>query len=300
MKVCLISPRVPPAPMNFQFAMDLVGCAFSHIPLPLATLAALTPKEVELVIVDENVEPIDLAVDADVIAFSGIYCQRRRLFELADAFRARGRIVAIGGAIATDLPDECRSHCDHLFIGEAEYTWPRFWEELGRGQAQAEYRQDEPIDMRDSPVPLFDRLKVERYSSGCVQATRGCPHRCEYCEVPARQGSRPRSKPVAQVLEEVRRLAALGFDSIFFVDDYFVGNRRYARELLTALAGLVKELPTPIYFYAQVTLNVARDEEMLALFHAAQFRRFFVGIETSDHDKLRAIHKPQNTEMDVR
>ena len=300
MRVCLLAPRIPPAPMNFQFAMDLVGCAFSHIPLPLATLAALTPAGVDVRIVDENVEPIDLDLDADVVAFSGIYCQRRRLFELADAFRARGRRVVIGGAIATDLPDECRAHCDHLFIGEAEYTWPRFIDDLRRGEPAAEYRQDEPIDMRDSPVPRFELLRVERYSSACVQATRGCPHRCEYCEVPTRQGARPRSKPVAQVLEEVRRLAALGFDSIFFVDDYFVGNRKYARELLTALAGLVAELPTPVYFYAQVTLNIARDDEMLALFHAAHFRRFFVGIETSDHDKLRAIKKPQNTEMDVR
>src|SRR5207302_505167 len=85
-----------------------------------------------------------------------------------------------------------------------------------------------------------------------------------------------------------------------FVDDHFVGNRKYARELLGALAELVPKLPIQVYFYTQTTLNVARDEEMLALFYAANFRRFFVGIETGDVKKLRAMQKPQNTELDVR
>ena len=286
--------------MNFAFAMDLVGCEFSHIPLPLATLAALTPPEHDVEIVDENVERVDLDMAADVVALTGIYCQRERLFELADAFRARGRHVVIGGPLASDVFDECCAHADTVFVGEAEYTFKQFFADLARGEPNDVYRQDTFIDMHESPVPRFDLLKAARYSSACVQATRGCPYRCEYCDVPSKQGGRPRSKTIAQVLEEVRQLADLGFDSIFFVDDHFMGNRRYARELLIALAEVVPTLPTAMYFYTQLTLNVARDEEMLALFHAASFRRFFVGIETSDVAKLRAITKPQNTEMDVR
>lgn len=286
--------------MNFAHAMDLVGCRFSHIPLPLVTLAALTPADVSVSIVDENVEPVDLDLDADVIAMTGIYCQRARLFELADAFRARGRRVAIGGPIAADLPDDCRAHADTVFFGEAEYTWPRFVGDLQRGEPLAEYRQDGYIDMADSPVPRFELLKVERYSSACVQATRGCPYRCEFCDVPSKHGARPRSKPIAQVLVEVERLVSLGFDSIFFVDDHFAGNRKYARDLLIALAERVPHLPGPVYFYTQVTLNIARDTELLELFHAASFRRFFIGVESHDPAKLRAMTKPQNLEMDPR
>jgi radical SAM superfamily enzyme YgiQ (UPF0313 family) len=118
--------------------------------------------------------------------------------------------------------------------------------------------------------------------------------------VPEKQGARPRSKPIAQVLEEVEQLVALGFDSIFFVDDHFVGNRKYARALLQELAALVPRLPLQVYFYTQTTLNIARDEELLALFHAANFRRFFVGIETSDVAQLVAMDKSQNTELDIR
>lgn len=132
-----------------------------------------------------------------------------------------------------------------------------------------------------------------------MQATRGCPYRCEYCDVPTKMGTRPRVKPIAQVVEEVRRQAALGFDSIFFVDDMFIANRRYARRLLEALADLQRTLPAPIVFYTQVTLNVARDEELLGWFRRAGFRRFFCGVETSRPWALRSLDKPQNLELDV-
>lgn len=300
MKVVLLSPRIPPAPMNFAGAMDLVGCAFSHIPLPLATLAALTPRTHAVRILDENVEEVPLDLDADLVAFTGIWCQRDRLFELADGFRARGVRVAIGGPIAQDAEDECRQHADVLFVGEAEYTWPRYFSDCDAGRALAVYRQEEAVDMADSPMPRFDLLRVERYSSACVQATRGCPYRCEYCDVPRRYGTRPRSKPVERVVAEVQELARLGFDSIFFVDDHFAGNRKYARELLRALEALQRRLPAPLYFYTQLTLNVAADEELLDRFFAAGFRRFFIGIETPDPAKLRAMDKPQNLELDVR
>ncbi len=300
MKILLIAPRIEPAAMNFRFAMDLVGRSFSHIPLNLATLAALTPEGVEVSIQDENVEPVDFAADADVVAFTGIYIQRRRLFELAEAFRKRGKIVAIGGSIATDLEADCRERADAVFIGEAEYTWPRFVADVRAGSVRPVYRQTELVDMNDSPIPRLDLVKGGRYASGCIQATRGCPYRCEYCDVPAKDGGRPRSKPVERVLEEIRQHSRLGYDSIFFVDDHFAGNREYVRALLRGIIALQPTLPVPIYFYTQVTLNVAKDPELLALFHAAGFRRFFIGIETPAKDSLRAMNKAHNIEMDMR
>ena len=300
MKITLIAPRIEPAAMNFRFAMDLVGRSFSHIPLNLATLAALTPADVEVVIVDENVETLDLDMSTDVVAFTGIYIQRRRLFELAEAFRKRGKIVAIGGSIATDLEADCRALADAVFVGEAEYTWPQFVADARAGTIAPVYRQTELVDMKDSPIPRLDLVRGERYASGCIQATRGCPYRCEYCDVPTKDGGRPRSKPVERVLEEIRQHARLGYDSIFFVDDHFAGNREYVRTLLRGIIALLPTLPGPMYFYTQVTLNVARDPELLDLFHAAGFRRFFIGIETSSTDSLRAMNKGHNIEMDMR
>ncbi len=301
MKIALVNPRIPPAAMNFHHAMDLVGARFAHLPLGLATLAALTPREAQVLIYDENVEdgdPLTLAVD--VVALTGIFCQRARLFALADAFRARGVHVCIGGPIVSDMPEACRAHADTLFEGEAEYTWPRFVGDFRRGAPAADYRDPTPVDLAHSPAPRLDLLRCDRYSAACIQATRGCPYRCEYCDVPSKLGNRPRVKPIAQVLEEIRAISRHGFDSAFFVDDMFIGNRPYARELLKAIAALLPTLPRPIYFYTQVTLNVARDPELLALFRDANFKRFFIGIETSDVTALHAMAKRQNTELDIR
>ncbi len=302
MNVILVNPRIPPAAMNFQLAMKLVDARFAHIPLGLATLAALTPSEHHVRIVDECVEDVDvdgLAAEADLIALTGIYCQDERLFQLADAFRERGVRVAIGGPIAEDRDEVVLRHCDHLFIGEAEEIWPPFFEDLTAGEPKRVYRQQRLADMSKSPMPRYDLLQVDRYSSACVQATRGCPYRCEFCDVPTKLGQRPRSKTVQQVVSEVRVLHGLGFESIFFVDDMFIGNRRYAKDLLRALADVRRELSSSLYFYTQVTLNVARDPELLRLFKDANFTRFFVGIETSDVPQLRAMQKPQNAELDI-
>jgi radical SAM superfamily enzyme YgiQ (UPF0313 family) len=296
-KICFVNPAAPTTAMNFGFAMDLVGCKFSHIPLGVVTLAALTPRDVDVRVIDENVEPVDLDLDVDVVAISAMLCQRERMLSLADAFRARGRRVVIGGPIADHLLEECQAHADTVFVGEAEYTWPQFLTDLAKGQPQALYRQEGFVDMADSPVPRFDLLRAEAYASGSIQATRGCPYRCSYCDVPVRQGGRPRSKPVRQVLQEVRRLVEVGLLSIFFVDDHFAGHRPYAKELLRGLIDLQAELGGEVRFYTQITLNIAADDELLGLLRDAGFRRFFMGLETPSPERLRGLNKHHNLDL---
>lgn len=299
MKIAFISPRILPHAMNFAYCLDLINVSFSHIPLPLATLAALTPPDIEVEIIDENVESISLDYHADIIAFTGILCQSSRLFELADRFKQQGQLVVIGGQIVVDMQDQCSAHADVVFVGEAEYTWPKFLQDYKNGNFQRIYHQKDWIKMKDSPIPRFDLLKVKKYASACVQATRGCSYSCDYCDVPVKYGNTPRSKPIENVLQEVEQLSQLGFDSIFFVDEHFAGNRKYAKDLLQKLAERVPTLPTKMVFYTQVTLNIAQDEELLALFAKAYFTRFFIGIESPNYDKLCAMNKRHNTAIDL-
>ncbi|MDH3343000.1 MAG: B12-binding domain-containing radical SAM protein, partial [Gammaproteobacteria bacterium] len=299
MKIVLVSTKIEAHAMNFAYCMDLVGCNFSHIPLPLATIAALTPDDVEVTIIDENVEAIPDVLDADIIGFTAILCQKERTFELAKRFRAEGKLVAVGGALVDDQPEECRDAMDVVFKGEAEYTWPRFIEEYRESRHADYYHQQEWVDVKDSPIPRFDLIKTERYSAGCIQITRGCPYRCEYCDVPTKNGGFPRSKAIENALQEIRLLSEIGYDSIFVVDDHFAGNRKFAKDLLRAIAELLPSLPTKMYFYTQVSLNVAKDEELLQLFHDASFRRLFIGIETSDSEQLLNINKKHNIEQDI-
>ena len=300
MRILLLNPRFPPSLWDFHACKDVGGWAYPHPPLALPTLAALTPPGHEVRLVDENVEPIDLAADADLVGITGYYIQRERVIELADAFRARGIPVAIGGPIVErSTVAELAPHADALFRGEAEHTWPRFLDELARGNPAALYDQPELIDMHDSPPPRYELLRRGAYSTAIIETSRGCPMACEFCEIPSRLGKKARSKSIAQVMTEVRAWHALGADSIFFIDDHFIGNRAHCKRLLEELARFVVEIGHAMYFTCQFTINLARDHEMLELLHAANFRRVFVGIETPRKQSLLEVKKKQNVVGDL-
>ncbi len=299
-KILFVNPLHHPHSMNFLHCLDIVGVKYSHMPLSLPTLAAVTPPDIDVELVDENVDPVPFGSDADIIALSGSVPQRDRVFELADEFRKRGKLVALGGPITFDMPEQCKKHADVVFIGEGEYTWPAFLDDHRQGRHKALYHQQEWINMEDSPMPRFELLKSGQYASGCIQVTRGCPCRCDFCDIPVKYGGAPRSKKIDQVLDEIRALSRLGNDSIFIVDDNFAGNRPYAKALLKAIAALLPTLPTPMYFYTQATLDVANDDELLELLQAARVLRLFIGIETGDKAKLRELNKRHQTEMDIK
>jgi radical SAM superfamily enzyme YgiQ (UPF0313 family) len=301
MRILLVNPKFPPSLWDFAGSRDLDGSRYCHPPLALPTVAALTPRPHEVRCVDENVEEVDLDTPADVVGITGYYIQRERLFALADAFRARGRRVCIGGAIVDESTlDDCLAHADHVFRGEAEYTWPRFLDDLGAGRAERIYRQAELVDMRDSPLPRFELLKLERYATTTIETSRGCPYSCEFCEIPSRLGKSARTKSVEQVMAEVRALHRLGADSIFVVDDHFVGNRRHALAVLEALARFVRDVEYRVALSCQFTINLARDDELLRAMHAANIRRVFVGLETPRRESLLEVRKKQNVVDNVR
>jgi len=272
-------------------------CAFPNLALP--TVAGLTPAGHEVVLCDENVEPIDFDTDADVVGITGFAVHTRRIFEIAEAFRRRGKLVAAGGPFATLCPEELRGRVDVLFVGEAEYTWPQFVRDYEKGVWQPEYRQDDKPSMLDSPLPRFDLLKVNRYRSMAIQFARGCPYSCEFCDIIVMYGRRPRTKSVAQVLAEVEAIHALGMKNIFVVDDNFIGNKKEAKALLTALGDWQRQRGYPVEFMTEVSLNVAQDNELLALMKRARFTTIFVGIESPRMASLEESNKAQNTREDL-
>ena len=236
MKIYLIAPRNPESFWTFDRILASLGkkCIFPNLSLP--TVAALTPREHEVILCDENVEPIDFEVDADIIGLTGYVIHKKRLFELAAEFRRRGKFVVAGGPLASLCPDDLRGRVDVLFIDEAEYTWPQFLRDYQAGHWQPEYRQDEKPSMLDSPLPRFDLLKVDRYRTMTIQFARGCPFSCEFCDIIVMYGRRPRTKSAPQLMAEVQELYRLGIRNVFVVDDNFIGNKKEAKELLRALS----------------------------------------------------------------
>jgi radical SAM superfamily enzyme YgiQ (UPF0313 family) len=299
MKLYLIAPKNPESFWTFDRILPSLGkrCVFPNLALP--TVAGLTPPPHEVVLCDENVEAIDFDTDADVVGITGFVVHKRRMFEIAEAFRRRGKMVVAGGPFATLCPEELRGKVDVLFVGEAEYTWPQFVRDYETGQWSSEYSQDAKPSMLDSPTPRFDLLKVGRYRSMAIQFARGCPFDCEFCDIIVMYGRRPRTKSVAQVLAEVEAIHALGVANIFVVDDNFIGNKKEAKLLLAALADWQAARGYPIELMTEVSLNVAQDDELLALMKRAHFSVIFVGIESPRKASLQETKKTQNMREDI-
>jgi len=294
MKICLIAPQNPESFWTFDRILPSLNkkCVFPNLSLP--TVAGITPRHHDVVLMDENVEPIDFDVDADIIGLTGYVIHKRRIFEIAAEFRRRGKFVVAGGPFASLCPDELRDKVDVVFVDEAEYSWPQFLKDYEAGTWQREYRQDEKPSMHDSPLPRFDLLKVDEYRSMTIQFTRGCPFTCEFCDIIVMYGRRPRAKTVDQVLAEVRELHRLGAHNIFIVDDNFIGNPKEAKHLLAAIVEWQAANNYPIEFMTEVSINLSQNDDLLVLMRKANFTTIFIGIESPRASSLKETKKTQN------
>jgi radical SAM superfamily enzyme YgiQ (UPF0313 family) len=268
-------------------------------PLGLAILGALTPPEFDITLVDENIETIDFDSRCDMVALSAMAIQEQRLFEIADRFRSRGVLVCMGGPICNVMPERCRPHCDVLFEGEGEYTWPQFLRDWRAGAHRSHYVQAEQIDMRDSPAPRLDLLKTEHYRVGCIQTTRGCPFKCEFCDIIVTYGRNVRAKPIDEVLRELDQWAERGVDFVTIADDNLVGDRAYCKRMLGAVGEWNRARRVPISLYAEMSVDAARDPALLDLCRQANITEIFLGIETPRKAGLKETRKHQNVALDL-
>lgn len=299
MNIYLIKPKFPVTYWGFEYSNDLSGVTYTSGPLGLATIAALTPPEHHVEICDENIEPIDYDTSCDIVGLTGYLMQGPQIFRIAAEFRKRGKLVVLGGPITGLNLEGCRGKVDVIFVGEAEYTWKQFLADYQRGDYQREYVQKEPIKMEDSPVPRVDLMQLKKYVHATLQTTRGCPFGCEFCDIVVLFGRKVRVKKVAQVIAELEAVAKAGAESLFFTDDNFIGNKTYAKELLTAIIEFNKTLPTPFDYMTQVSINLAKDDELLELMYKANFRKVFIGIETPRKASLQEVNKGQNVRTDL-
>jgi len=297
----LINPRFPESFWSFQWAMETVlpGRRAVNAPLGLATLAALCPPDWTVSIVDENIESVPLAPEADLIGICGMGVQFQRQKELLAWYRGQGYFVVAGGSYASLCPEEYHALADAVVAGEAEYIWKEFCRDFEAGRPRPLYQETGVVALTDSPLPRFDLLQIDRYQSMSMQFSRGCPFQCEFCDIIVMFGRKPRTKSMDQIGRELDALRALGARNIFFVDDNLIGNKRSAKELLAYLAEYQRNHQHPFHLGTEASLNLAQDRELLELFPAAGMEWVFIGIESPDEESLREAHKFQNTRQDI-
>jgi radical SAM superfamily enzyme YgiQ (UPF0313 family) len=267
----------------------------------LVSVAALVPPEHEVVIIDENVEPIDFdrLRRFDVIGVTGMVVQAERMCEILRRLRTLPALVVAGGPFVTVSEGTFEALCDVRFIGEAEETWPAFLNALASGDpTEARYEQAGKTDMTLVPVPRFDLLKRGRYGTAPVQFSRGCPFLCEFCDIITIFGRRPRVKRPEQVLAELDALTAQGFRGCFLVDDNFIGNKVEAKRLLRRVVEWQEARGFPLTFTTEASINLADDRELIDLMAKANFRSVFIGIETPREASLIETRKRQNVHGD--
>jgi radical SAM superfamily enzyme YgiQ (UPF0313 family) len=300
-RVLLINPRLPESFWSFRWAMDkiLAGKRTLNPPLGLATLAALCPSDWQIEIVDENVEALPMDTRADIVGVCGMGVQSKRQMELLDFYRRRGAFVVAGGSYASLCPERYTDVADTVIAGEAEYIWPVFCRDFLRGDPKPEYREVGVVDLVDSPTPRFDLLKLDLYATASLQFSRGCPYRCEFCDIIVMFGRRPRTKTPAQIGKELDGLRELGVKRVFFVDDNLIGNKKKAKELLRFLVDYQQRHGYSFQFGTEASINFAEDEELLSLLAEANFAWIFIGIESPDAASLKEAGKTQNTRKDM-
>jgi radical SAM superfamily enzyme YgiQ (UPF0313 family) len=294
-KILFVNPRFPRSLWGFQGIADLVGVRCGQAPLGLATVAGMTPPDIAVDLVDENAEPLPLDTDADIVAIGCWNVQYHRALEIAREYRRRGKTVVVGGPYPTLCPERFQDGTfDVVFDGETEATWPEFCRDLLAGTPRPLYKQPGNVDIRLSPVPRFDLLRRGDYLYYFVQTTRGCPFQCEFCDIIITDGRVPRTKPIPQVLKEIETVAALGGQYVSFSDANFIGNIKYAEQLLGALGEFGKTNGYPLQFSAEMTVTVAERPSLLDLMREANFTSVFIGIESPRAESLVESKKRQN------
>ena len=305
--ILCVFPAYTPAFGTFAHAFPLLYNVRAFMPPQgLLVLAAYLPESWPVRFIDENISPAGAAdFDwADVVLVSGMHVQARQIRDITRRAKAAGKAVALGGPSVSSAP-EMYPEVDYLHIGEIGDATDDLIARLDRDAApppaQIRLETAERLPLPDFPIPAYGLIPLGRYLIGSIQFSSGCPYRCEFCDIPALYGRQPRLKTAEQIVAELDAMLAQPSrpQTIYFVDDNFIGNRKAARELLPHLVEWQESRGFPLVFACEATLNIAKQTELLELMRAACFVNVFVGIETPDVGALRHMHKEQNAKLPI-
>jgi radical SAM superfamily enzyme YgiQ (UPF0313 family) len=281
MRVKLVCPRMSTRPMDSALKTHMAP------PLSLLILGALTPLEHQVDLVDENVERARFDDRPDLVGITVKVDTARRAWAIADGYRARGVPVVLGGVRVSACPRENLAHADAIVIGEAEGVWERVLSDLATSKLRRIYRDKTPGDLSSSPPPRWDLLAGKNYLyTNTITVSRGCPWGCDFCynSIPTIAASF-RTKPIPHILREIESLKTR---HIMFIDDNLIGDRRFARELLSAIK------PLGLRWHAAVSADVGRHDGLLDLMHESGGQSLFIGFETLNERNLATSGKRQN------
>lgn len=278
MKLGLIAPEIPGKSNRKKALLP---------PLGLAMVAAVTPPDVEITLIDENVTTIDFQKHFDLVGITVLTITAQRAYEIADAYRTRGVKIILGGIHPSILPEEAKRHADAIVVGEAEDVWSTLNEDFRANKLQEVYHRSERPNLIGLPLPRRDLFANKGYRfRNTLSTTRGCPYSCAFCTVTSFFGHTYRTRPVDDICREIESLGKSNF--IVFLDNNIVGNPGFAKELFRAL------IPYKIKWVSQASVTIAKDEELMQLAADSGCLSLFIGFESMSPTSLASVGKKIN------
>jgi radical SAM superfamily enzyme YgiQ (UPF0313 family) len=304
MKILLISPeRERKKEEAFLFRLGFLN---------LPCVAAVTPPDCEVRIVDEAYKKINFDEKIDLVGIAAQTPVAPRAYQIAAEFRRRGVPVVMGGVHASVLPEEALEYVDTVVIGEAEATWPQLLDDLRHGKLQRIYKSNGWLAGNEIPLPRRELLNPRHYFPlKLLETTRGCPHHCDFCQVSRFFGNRYRTRPLPEIARELdamfgpgpimpawvkRFLSSISKDLPYFlkrrllyiIDNNVVSNKRFAVELLS----LLKDYD--LLWWGHAPVSIAQDDRLLKLFAASGCIAVNIGFESLSPTNLKRIKKGFN------
>jgi radical SAM superfamily enzyme YgiQ (UPF0313 family) len=301
MKVLLVYPSIPETFWSFKHALRFVSKRAAFPPLGLLTVAGMLPADWQLKLVDLNVTRLtdDDLRWADYVMVSAMIVQKASVLDIVDRCRRLRKPVIAGGPLFT-TGHAAFPNIDHFVLGEAEDLMPQVIEDMHRGTLRHSYVASVRPDITRVRPPRWDLIDLRHYVTMSVQFSRGCPFDCEFCDIVAMNGRVPRTKSPTQLIAELEQLRTKGWkDTVFVVDDNFIGNKKQAKALLRALILWRTRTRTKMVFMTEASANVADDPELCDLMVRAGFKKVFVGFETPSAESLEECRKMQNCGRDL-
>jgi radical SAM superfamily enzyme YgiQ (UPF0313 family) len=304
MKILLISPeRQRKKEEAFLFRLSFLNLPY---------VAAVTPPDIEVKIIDEAFEEVNFDEKLDLVGLTAQTPVAPRAYQIAAEFKKRGVPVVMGGVHASMLPQEALQHVDAIVIGEAEEIWPNLIQDLRRGQLGRIYVGSEYVDPSKLPLPRRELLNEKFYFPlKLLETTRGCPHHCDFCGVSRFFGFRYRNRPISDIDRELKVLFPEGsvMNSIpkkilslfskdlpcflkrrllYIIDSNIAGDKRFCLDLLS----LLKDYD--LLWWGHAPVSVAFDQELLEGFSRSGCIALNIGFESFSTKNLQTMGKRFN------
>jgi radical SAM superfamily enzyme YgiQ (UPF0313 family) len=302
--ILLVYPEIPNNTYwSFKYALRFIRKKSTMPPLGLITVAALFPDNYNLKLVDMNIEPLEEkeVQKADYVFISAMIVQKESMARVVEICNRMKTPVIAGGPYPTSSHEEIQG-VDHFILGEVEDAFHKILMNIESGNAPKVFRISKKPEITNSVIPRFDLLNMNAYGTMSVQYSRGCPFKCEFCDIWKVYGNKPRLKGHLQLISEFDMLYRLGWrGALFIVDDNFIGNKkRVKEELLPALKNWQEKHDYPFTIFTEASINIAEDGNLLNGMKQAGFTEVFIGIETPDAEALKETGKKQNLKVDLK